>query len=59
MAIKQIEKSIDGVLWIQTWGRRLVGADETTEQLRVPCFKKFALQVFCRLEPSFIVAILI
>ena len=27
----QIEKSIDGVLGIQTQGRRMVGADETTE----------------------------
>ena len=27
----QIEKSIDGVLRIQTWGRRMVGADEITE----------------------------
>ena len=27
----QIEKSIDGVLGIRTWGRRMVGADKTTE----------------------------
>ena len=27
----QIEKSVDGVLGIQTWGRRMVGADETTK----------------------------
>ena len=27
----QIEKSIDGELGIQTWGRRMVGANETTE----------------------------
>ena len=26
----QIEKSVDGVLGIRTWGRRMVGADETT-----------------------------
>ena len=26
-------KSIDGVLGIQTWSRRMVGADETTELL--------------------------
>ena len=31
----QIEKSVDGVLGIQTRGRRMVGADETTE-LRQP-----------------------
>ena len=24
-------KSVDGVLGIRTWGRRMVGADETTE----------------------------
>ena len=30
----QIEKSIDGVLGIQTRGRRMVGADETTELWR-------------------------
>ena len=27
----KIEKSIDGVLGIRTWGHRMVGADETTE----------------------------
>ena len=32
----QIEKSIDGVLGIRTWGRRMVGADETTELWRPP-----------------------
>ena len=31
ISIIQIEKSIDGVLGIQTWGRRMVGADKTTE----------------------------
>ena len=30
----QIEKSIDGVLGIRTLGRRMVGADETTELWR-------------------------
>ena len=29
----QIEKSVDGVLGNQTRGRRMVGADETTEQV--------------------------
>ena len=29
--IIQIEKSVDGVLGIQTQGLRMVGADETTE----------------------------
>ena len=32
----QIEKRVDGVLGIQTQGRRMVGADETTELLRPP-----------------------
>ena len=32
----QTEKSIDGVLGIRTWGRRMVGADETTELWRPP-----------------------
>ena len=31
ITIIQIEKSIDGVLGIQTRGRRMVGADETME----------------------------
>ena len=37
----QIEKSVDGVLGIWTRGRRMVGADETTELWRPPdifCF---------------------
>ena len=33
----QTEKSIDGVLGIQTWGRRMVAAHETTELWRPPC----------------------
>ena len=32
----QIEKSIDGVLGIQTRGRRMVGTDKTTELWRPP-----------------------
>ena len=35
--IIQIEKNIDGVLGIQTWGQRMVGADETTELWRPHC----------------------
>ena len=35
----QIEKSIDGVLGIRTWGCRMVGADETTELWRPPHVK--------------------
>ena len=31
ISIIQIEKSVDGVLGIQTQGLRMVGADETTE----------------------------
>ena len=34
----QIEKSVDGVLGIQTQGRRMVGADKTTELWRPPKF---------------------
>ena len=34
ITISRIEKSIDGVLGIQTRGRRMVGADETTELWR-------------------------
>ena len=38
----QIEKCIDGVHMIRTWGRRMVGADETTELCRPPtvCYHK-------------------
>ena len=36
ITISIIEKSIDGVLGIQTLGRRMVGADETTELWRPP-----------------------
>ena len=32
----QIEKSVDGMLGIQTLGHRMVGADETTELWRPP-----------------------
>ena len=37
----QIEKSIDGVLGIRTQGRRMVGADKTTELWRPPDFSIF------------------
>ena len=33
----QIEKSIDGVLGIQTRGHRIVGVDKTMELLLLPC----------------------
>ena len=36
ISIIQIEKSLDGVLWIRTQGRRMVGADVTTELGRLP-----------------------
>ena len=42
----QIEKSIDGALGIQTWGQRMVGADETTELWRPP------KQFFCLVKKS-------
>ena len=31
ISIIQIEKSVDGVLGIRTWGLRMVGVDETME----------------------------
>ena len=40
-ATMQIENSIDGVHWIRTRGRRMVGADETTELWRPPSFRAF------------------
>ena len=36
ISIIQIEKSVDGVLGTRTRGRRMVGADETTELWRPP-----------------------
>ena len=36
-SIIQIEKSVDGVLGIQTRGRRMLCADETTELWWAPC----------------------
>ena len=36
ISIIQIEKSVDGVLGIQTLGRRMVGADKATELWRPP-----------------------
>ena len=39
----QIEKSIDGVLGIRTRGRKMVGADETTELWRPPKSQRFHL----------------
>ena len=37
ISIMQIEKSIDGVLGIQTRGHRIVGVDKTMELLLLPC----------------------
>ena len=36
ISIIQIEKSIDGVLGIRTWGRRMAGTDETMELWQPP-----------------------
>ena len=43
-----IEKSIDGVLGIRTQGRRMVGADETTELWRPPdkCILTHPVNIF-------------
>ena len=47
ISIIQIEKSIDGVLGIWTPGRRMVGADKTTELWRPPwSFLEFKLFIF-------------
>ena len=43
----KLKKSIDGVLGIRTQGRRMVGADETTELWRPPYSEKiYTLQLF-------------
>ena len=54
ISIIQIEKSIDGVLGIQTWGRRIVGADKTTELRRPPPSEDFVWLRILRLRyPGF------
>ena len=45
ISILQIEKSIDGVLGIRTRGRRVVGADETTELWRPPTRSKVIFDI--------------
>ena len=45
ISIIQIEKSVDGVLGTRTRGRRMVGADKTTELWRPPSKKKCYLVV--------------
>ena len=45
----QIEKSVDGVLGIQTLGHKMVGADETTELWRPrqsDCFQRNRVDKF-------------
>ena len=37
----QIEKNVDGMLGIQTWGCRMVGADETMELWRPQIYQMF------------------
>ena len=39
ISIIQMEKSLDGVLGIRTQGRRMLGADETTELWRPPSLR--------------------
>ena len=46
ISIIQIERSIDGVLGIQTQGRRMVGADETTELWRPPRYDFVAIALW-------------
>ena len=43
----QIEKSIDGVLGIRTRGRRMVGADKTTELWRPPLHCNIVKYAIC------------
>ena len=45
ITISIIEKSIDGVLGIRTQGRRMVGADETTELWR-PLKLRVIIRIF-------------
>ena len=52
ISIIQIEKSIDGVLGIRTWGRRMVGADETTELWRPSKIVNFLAQQMRMLKMS-------
>ena len=46
ISIIQIEKSIDEVLGIQTRGRRMVGADKTTELWQPPIFSVSLHNIF-------------
>ena len=50
ISIIQIEKSVDGVLGIQTHGLMMVGADDTTELWRPP--KLFLFFPAMKLWPS-------
>ena len=43
ISIIQIEKSVDGVLGIQTRSRRMIGADKTTELWRPPQYRIVSL----------------
>ena len=45
ISIIQIEKSVDGVLGIQTWGCKMVGADKTTELWRWILINSTNLQI--------------
>ena len=47
ISIIQIEKSVDGVLGTRTRGRRMVGADETTELWLPPEFISLCLSFLC------------
>ena len=51
----QIEISVDGVLGIRTRGRRMVGADETTELWRPPkkCNSYQAIQMMLNFDKVF------
>ena len=61
ISIIQIEKSVDGVLGTRTRGRRMVGADETTELWRPPKCQAFLLKgevIICPAMVNSIVSLL-
>ena len=41
----QIEKNVDGVFGIRTWGHRMVGADENTEHWQPPRYATFSMKI--------------
>ena len=50
ISIIQIEKSIDGVLGVQTHGRMMVGALDYKELWRPPTTKKICPMIFAKID---------